>query len=116
MVKITILLLMTLTISCQTKYKQKLICAQISRHQIPPVAKCDISFRFNRCRCRCFDLNNWNTLSLNQCSQFRDLEGTSHNFPLEYCDGVDGFFLSEEASTIRPNVKALANVRDNLCQ
>ena len=115
MVKLTILLLMTLITSCQTKFSQKVICAQIRSHQIPPVPKCDVSFKFSRCRCRCFDYNTWETVPLNFCSRFADLTGSAANFDLSYCDGIDGSFLSDEASSIRPNVKALSNIKGNLC-
>lgn len=116
MKQVIILLLMILTLDGCVSVTQRLACAQIKKHQIPLVPKCEISFQFVRCRCRCFDYNNWNTVPLNKCERFAGEVGNTKDFELSYCDGIDGSFLSDEATAIRPNVKALANIRANLCE
>ena len=51
-----------------------------------------------------------------------DLEGKvsetyqAKDFPLEYCEGVAGAFLPDIAKNIRPNIKALNNVKEKLCR
>jgi hypothetical protein len=100
---IMIALLMIFSASCQT-VSQKLVCSQLRKHEIPTVKMCDISFKFNRCRCRDFDLNSWNPT------------GKAENLPIEACEGVVGFYLEEAAVKIRPNVKALHRLKGNLCQ
>ena len=117
--KILTMLLMILTLeSCKTGVDQRLACNEIKRYQIKPLLKCTPSWTKNRCRCRCFDWNNWATLRLNQCKEFQDYQGTETalNFELKRCEGVDGSFLGDEADFMRPNVQALAETRDNLCQ
>lgn len=103
MFKNTMMLLTIFLVSCQSTYQTKLTCAQIKRHQIPSVEFCDISFEFNRCRCRQFDMNNWEAV------------GTAQDFPIEYCEGVAGPKLPDIAVDVRPRVKALAQIRRNLC-
>jgi predicted alpha/beta superfamily hydrolase len=100
---IMIALLMIFSGSCQT-VNQKVVCSQIRKHEIPVVKMCDISFKFNRCRCRNFDLNSWNAV------------GEAENLPLEQCEGVAGFFVEDIAVKIRPNIKAMYRLKENLCQ
>lgn len=103
MKRITILLLMSSLTSCRS-FERQVICQQIAEHQIKPVQLCDISFQFNRCRCRNFDFNSWTALD----------KPVDH--PLEYCEGIAGFPLETIASDIRPNVKALYTLKGNLCE
>lgn len=125
MLKIIIALLMTFTLSsCRTTYEQKLVCSQIAKHQIPPTPLCDISFKFDRCRCRCFNYNSWSVAPLTKCERFRDLSGAMSlvdgeevlDFELEYCDGIGGSFAQDQVNNIRSNVKALNLIKENLCQ
>jgi len=52
---------------------------------------CDISFEFERCRCRDYNLNTMSPIA-----------GTEENWPLQACDGVAGFMLEDIAIEIRP--------------
>lgn len=103
MLKIIILLLTIFFLSGCRSFDRKVICAQLDRHQVKPHEICDISFKNNRCRCREFDFNNWESL------------GPAVDHELDYCEGVAGFRLEDIANDIRPNVKALANIKANLC-
>jgi len=127
--KTMIVLWMIFTLSaCQTTYEQRLICKQIVQHQIPPTRLCDISFKYDRCRCRCFDYNSWDALSLNQCPTLDKNIGAVKlitenknkveviDFELEYCDGIGGSFNTDQVTNVRPNVKALYRIKENLCQ
>lgn len=95
--------LMLFSGSCQT-VKTSVICAEIRKHEIPDVEMCDVSFKFNRCRCRMFDANSWNAIS------------EALDYPVEHCEGVAGYRLEAIATDIRPNVKALYRLKENLCQ
>jgi hypothetical protein len=99
---ITILLLTTFLASCRSVQTQ-MVCNELRNQQIKPVEMCDISFKFNRCRCRMFDINSWNALS----------EAVDH--PLNYCDGIAGFRLEDIATEIRPKIKAMYRLKGNLC-
>jgi len=131
--------------SCRS-FERQVICKEIDLYQIKPVPMCDISFQFNRCRCRCFDYNKWETLpDLKHCKNFEELvvkkSGFLNNlivkttrvvkidengnvkesyqakdFPIEYCEGIAGPFLSDIATNVRPNIKALHEVKNKLCK
>lgn len=103
MLKNMIAALMIFSISSCRSFERQLICGQIQEHQIKPHELCDISFQFNRCRCREFDFNTWEALS------------EPENRPLEYCEGIAGFHVKDIATDIRPNVKALDEIKNNLC-
>ena len=99
-----LLMIFSVAISCRSLDRQ-IICGQIKKHEIKPHQLCDISFSKNRCRCREFDFNKWKELS----------EPT--NYPLSYCEGIAGFFIDPDiALDIRPQVRALNNLKGNLCE
>lgn len=105
MAKITTLVLMIFFLSGCRSLERKLICAQLEQHKIRPHELCDISFSPTpRCRCRQFDFNSWEAL------------GPAENFDLTYCQGVVGFRVSDVTSDIKPNIKALYKIKENLCQ
>lgn len=113
---ITIILPMIFLISCKTK----IICGQINSARIVPVMLYDVSFQFNRCRGRCFDVNEWKTLPINRCigeldSQYIPVIDNAINYPLEYCDGVAGFSLDDMSENIRPKVKELNAIKGDYC-
>lgn len=129
-------MIMLLTIflnSCKTK----IICAQIKSAEIKPLKLCDISFQFKRCRCRCFDINKWNTLPIKQCTELATYadenpqsftpenidssldkisQSESVNLPIESCDAIGGFTLNDMAKEIMPNIKKLNAVKNDYCQ
>lgn len=107
---------------------QKFICSEIRQAKIDPVVMYDISFVFNRCRARCFDVNKWETLPLNSCPQLvppeyedfkidYDEKGVAQaiNLDLEDCEGVAGFNLDAIGKEIRPKVKRLASLKVDSC-
>lgn len=100
---IMIALLMTFLTSCRS-IQRTLVCNELQNHKINPVTLCDISIKFDRCRCRTFDVNSWNSLS------------EAENFPLSHCDGLAGFKVDEIAGEIRPKIKAMYRLKENLCQ
>lgn len=65
---------------------------------IRDVEMCDISFSFNRCRCRMVDLNTLKSKS------------EPINYDLEYCEGFAGFRLEDIAEEIVPKVKAKVRI------
>jgi hypothetical protein len=103
MFKITMMLLMTFFLSGCRSVERRITCAQIKNHQVPQNMFCDVSFKFNRCRCRQFDMNEWEAV------------GDPIDYPIEECEGIAGYFLEDIARDVRPNVKALANLRRNMC-
>jgi hypothetical protein len=115
MLKSTIILLMILCLSGCRSVNTQIICAQLETHKINPIKSCDVSFKFNRCRCRCFDFNTWERLDWKKCGV--EEEGSEPiSYPIESCEGISGFFLDEAAVEIRPNIKAMSRLKDNLCQ
>jgi hypothetical protein len=98
------LLLMILTLSGCNSIERKAICKEIKKNEIIPLEKCMISFKFQKCRCRIFNMNTWETI------------GEAYDQPLEYCDGISGYKAIDEAVEIRPKVKALSRLKENLCQ
>lgn len=119
MLRLIMMLLMTLCLSAKcTSVNTRIVCAQIASHQIVPVMSCDISFKYDRCRCRCFDFNSWEALELNKCPEFpgKIVSKAAIDYPIETCEGVVGFFLEDAALKIRPEIKALHAIKGNLCQ
>lgn len=100
---ITALLMMFLINSCNS-VQTRAVCRELRKNEILPVEMCDMSFKFKRCRCRNFDVNAWKELS----------EPIDH--PLEHCDGIAGFRLEEIALEMRPKIKAMYRLKENLCQ
>jgi len=98
MSKLIMMLLMIFWAGCKT-----IVCRDVRRYQIPTVKLCDISIKFERCRCRLFNANNWTALS------------EAEDGPLSDCEGLAGFNQSDIALSVRPNVKALDRIKRNLC-
>lgn len=129
---IKLIMILTWTIflsSC----KSQIVCSQIKSATIAPVPLCDISITFNRCRCRCMDVNKWDTLPLSECADLPLHEGAvsyqdpwakklnmsreeAINYPLSFCDGFAGFHFSAIASEIRPKVKQLNVIKEDNCK
>jgi len=99
-------------ISC----KSAIICNQINSAKIVPILLYDISFKFDRCRVRCFDFNSWATLPLNKCvgMELRTEEGAI-NLPLENCEGLSGFSINDMAYELRPKIKKLDQIKKDYC-
>lgn len=99
--KIITLLSMISLASCRTSF----VCSELKKQEINHVEMCDISLTFERCRCRLFDVNSWNAVS------------PAQDYPLSYCDGIAGFKLDPDITLeIRPKVKAMHRLKENLCQ
>ena len=123
------LLWMIFLVSC----KSQIVCSQIKEAEIKPTPMCDISLQFNRCRCRCFDVNKWDTLPLRYCPDMRTELGfvdysdsfakdkkfsstEAVNLPLNACDGLVGFHFTYIADNIRPKVKQLNIIKEDNCK
>ncbi len=110
---IMIVLLMPLLISSRcSRVDVRLTCNQIRSAKIDSLPLCDISFQNNRCRCRCFNLTDYEVVNDNQCGQHFE----SGNYPLETCEGIAGFPIEQWPKEIRPNVLKLQNLFSNLCK
>lgn len=113
MIKIMMMLLMPLLISSKcTRTDVKLTCAQVRSAKIKSLPYCDISFKKNRCRCRCFNLTSYKVVDDIQCGE----DFKTGNYELETCEGVGGFLVEEWAKDVRPNIKKLQNLYGNLCR
>lgn len=126
---ITILLTILCLSGCQSP-NTRIVCAQIKEHEIKPIKSCDVSFKFNRCRCRCFNMNAWKEEPLKSCPEFSEVQESevrkvkkksgelyeAVNYPVDHCEGISGFYLDKIATEVRPNVKALDALKENLCQ
>lgn len=99
-----------------TSCKTKIICNEIKRATIKPLAWCDISFKPKaRCRCRCFDMNKNKTVSDRQCDT-EDQLFTSGNYPIEECDQIAGPTIKDWAKYVRPNIKRLQSIKETYCK
>lgn len=105
------LLIVSLLSSCVGK---KVICTQLDASRIKALPLCDISFQFNRCKCRCFDFNNWSEIDDRAC-KWRYGDFSSGEYPLEACEGIAGFFVDDIAVEVKPKVKKLAKLKADLC-
>lgn len=130
MLKLMMMLPMILCLNSCRSPNTQIVCAQLEEHKIPPMKSCDVSIKFSRCRCRCFNYNAWTELPLKSCPEFteedrrdavkvrRKKTGEVYeavNFPLEHCDGISGSFLNRISTDVRPHVKALSQIKENLC-
>lgn len=97
-----------LSISCKTK----IICNQVNSARIENMRLCDLSLQFNRCRCRCFNINEFKTVEDAACGE--DFQGGNH--PIDYCEGISGFFVEDWAKEMKPKVKKLSNIRKDWCE
>ena len=94
--------------SCRTK----IICTEVRTATIEALPLCDISFKFNRCRCRCFNLNNFSNVDDVACGEgFK-----SGNYDLEYCEGISGFYIEDWALEVKPKVKKLDRIKRDNCK
>ena len=78
---------------------------------IKPKILCDISFQFDRCRCRCFDLMKLKTTDPMQCKIVS--ERKSWNLPLIECDEISGFNSKVIAKKILPKLKKIKRHYDD---
>jgi len=108
--RMMMLLIMFLLSSCNT-YK---VCRRIEKAKFNAAPICDISFKFERCRCRCFSLSDYQILPDRQCDNAEG-EFQSGNFPLKECEGISGFRVSNWASDIQPKTKKLIQLRNSNC-
>lgn len=131
----TVLLMTFFLASC----KDKIVCAQIESSKIKPLVLKDISFQFDRCRIRCFDINTYNVLSMDKCpdtyeyfltreelsqfsaQEFKDFKKylktlTSSDLPITACEGLSGFDIKDWAVQIKPAIIKLDNVKKDNCK
>ena len=108
----TVVLLTTFLLSsCRTK----LICSEVRSATIKPLPLCDISFQFNECYCRCFDLNNFKEVNENKCTwKYGDFKEGS--YPLETCEGLSGFYVNDWAVEVKPKIKKLSRIKYDNCK
>ena len=119
------IIMLALTIFLTSSCKDAIICAQINSAKIKPLVLKDISFQFDRCRIRCFDINTWATFpSLNACEEFKDdletpekeNEEPYRDYEIKYCDGLSGFDVKDMAKVVRPKIKELAQIKEDNCK
>lgn len=104
MTKILTILLLTISLASCRALERKMVCAELDKQKIKPVQMCDWNEKFDRCRCRTMDFNSWSALS------------EAENFPRSYCDKLAGFKLDVVATEIKPKIKAVNRLKENLCQ
>lgn len=107
------MLLIPLLISAKcARTDVKLTCKQIRAAKIKSLPLCDVSFQYNRCRCRCFNLTEYKRVEDAQCGE--DFE--SGDYDLEQCEGLAGFIAEEWPREVEPKIKKLQNLYGNLCR
>jgi len=90
---VTILALMTFLNSCRKVPSLK------------PLVQCDISFAYDRCRCRCYNLMSAKTVAPENCN-IEDVVGSAWNAPIEDCENFAGFHAKDWALHIIPYLKS----------
>jgi hypothetical protein len=98
----TILLLTLFLSSCLT-------CPKIK-----PRVSCDVSFQFDRCRCRCFDISKVKAVDSKLCGV--DWNSDVKDFPLQSCEGIAGFYLEDIAIHIKPEALELKQCVEDTCK
>jgi len=121
---LTMTLLMIFSASCNS-VQRKLICRQVESATFTVKPMYDVSFRFNRCRARCFDMTNWNAVAIDYCPTLLedaetygvgfDGDSESINLPVDRCEGVAGFSLEDIAKDIKPKILKLAAIKEDQC-
>tara|TARA_R110002020_G_scaffold50233_5_gene142143 strand:- start:766 stop:1071 length:306 start_codon:yes stop_codon:yes gene_type:complete len=97
-------------VSC-TSVNTNLVCSQLRKSDIKAMPWYDVSFKKNRCRVRCFDIDSYKRVSDGMCGDdFR-----SGNYPLEKCEGVGGYKDKSWAREAKPKIKKRRNLFGNLC-
>lgn len=82
--------------------------------KVQPRQSCDISFQFNRCRCRCLYLkNDLQTVDPKKCGL--DWAENVKDFPIEHCEGIAGFFVEDIAKHIRPEALETKQCFEDSC-
>lgn len=137
MQKLTIVLLTIFCLSGCNSIERKLVCKQVDSARFSLKPMYDISFKYNRCRARCFDMTNWNAVAIANCSQLSSMseefgvvkvrnENLSKmlgfevvneviNMPIEKCDNVAGFMLEDIALDIKPKILKLGAIKQDQC-
>lgn len=123
-------MLMTSLVSCATgckRVKQALVCAQVKQAIIKPLPFYDVSFKFDRCRARCFSMGNWENRPVDQCSELKGMNYETVttesgkrvqvvDFPIEHCEGVSGPVAEDWAREIKPKMRSLVRMRGTYCE
>lgn len=96
--KMIIMMALILCSSCVTK---QLVCSRIPEFKL--VELCDISFKYNRCRCRMIDF------------QTQEAVTDAANYPIERCDGGIVYHVDDYAIEIQPKLIKLDDLHKELC-
>lgn len=116
MLKIIIVLLTPLLISSKcTRTDVRVTCAQIASARVDNLPLCDLSFEKNRCRCRCFNLTDYQIVDEKKCKWPDGSNFQAKDYDIYTCEGIGGFFVEEWASEVKPKLKKLRNLYGNLC-
>ena len=120
--KMTLKLIMILSTiflasSCRVlgKFEKKLVCKELRKNEIDPVVMCDISFKpETRCRCRCFDLNEY-ALANDAWCDTEEIRFETGDYPLERCQGFAGMNAKVWAKEIAPKIKRFSRIKSDMC-
>ena len=90
---------------------------------------CDMSFQFDRCRCRCWDIKKTKTVDPERCSkeiinhmgqnehdEWIGSEKWSYNYPLVKCDMFSGYHLDTWATYIIPKIHEAKQYKKDRCE
>ena len=120
-----IVMSMIFLVSCSSckRAQQRLVCAQVKQAIVKPLPFYDVSFKFNRCRARCFDISNWQDAPANSCPELAGMNITKDakgrevvDFPIEHCEGVAGPVAEDWAREVKPKMRHLIRMRGTYCE
>ena len=124
-----IVMSMIFLVSCASckRVKQALVCAQVKQAIIKPLPFYDVSFKFNRCRARCFDMGNWENVPANACPELAGMNSKMIetksgkkvevvDFPIKHCEGVAGPRAEDWAEEVKPKMRSLIRMRGTYCE
>jgi len=124
----TTVMLMIFLVSCTScKFRSKVICAQVRQATVKPLPFYDLSFKFNRCRARCFSMGDWENRPIDECPDLRGMNSfvtkTSSgkevevvDLPIDYCEGVSGPIAEDWGREIKPKMRSLIRMRETYCK
>lgn len=81
--------------------------------QIRPQVACDISFQFDRCRCRCLDIVKIKSLDPSLCDL--NWDSKTKDFDIETCEGITGFYIDDIIKYIKPEANKSLQCYEDTC-
>ena len=97
-----VVLLMILLVGCRS-VERAIVCNAVESYKLGVHEICESSVRFNYCRCKLIDVDNWKELH-----PFEDADASK-------CDGLVGFKPEVWGKDLGPKFRALTRLKEERC-